>query len=415
MNFVIHRSVLATALAAGVLVGTPLAASASTPAATATSPLSAASATRMLQTVLDARAALWIDTAHANGHAMKAMAMESTHRAAIAVMSAAAVPAEQTAEAGVSAEKADLSSSKEKFSDATVAVSAASLKVSGSCATLTYQQTTKLTMEKVTGSEPPVMADSVKRTATFTLQGSTWKLANVQHVTGASSSLLDALPTTAQVETAIAKRPALSAVIDGQSPASISGAPKTPTTVQLKGLTALGAHTTVMRPMIASYNYGAMISYATSHWNSGDTQFPIWSEDCVNFISRALWHGGWAMDSTWKGGYKTVSIGGGGHSGSSFARVSISTPAFIRSADWFNYANKTSHRTHTTNNVWNMGLADVWQADWNRDGHIDHSMLVTAMSSTDKFVTEHTNNALNKSMKLIIKQNPGTTWYASVT
>jgi len=341
---------------------------------------------------------------------MTAMSVPNTHQMALAVMSSESASTEQVAEVAVNDEKSQLAASNEKFSDATVDISNVVLNVSGSTATVAYQQLTTLTLEQATGMEPPVMADSVKRTATFKLQGASWKLSAVQHVTGSDASLIDALPTKAYTEAAEAAEARLSPVhndISGQSPASTSGGPGPITAQQLKGLGIKGVTTTNYRPMWSSYNYTAMVNYATSHWNKGDSRFPIFGEDCVNFVSRALYNGGWSFDKTWFSGFRN------------YPHVSGPVPyyghAFTVSADWFVYANGTSHRTHTTNNVWNLGYADVLQADWNRDGHIDHSMFITAISSNDKFITEHTNNALNKSMKLILAQNPNTIWYASVT
>lgn len=57
-----------------------------------------------------------------------------------------------------------------------------------------------------------------------------------------------------------------------------------------------------------------------------------------------------------------------------------------------------------------MGLADVLQMDFQRDGSIDHTMMVTYVASSDLYLSYHTTDTLNRSLSSIIASYPSA-WY----
>jgi hypothetical protein len=81
--------------------------------------------------------------------------------------------------------------------------------------------------------------------------------------------------------------------------------------------------------------------------------------------------------------------------------------------NWYWFAKK-SHRTKLMSSVWDAAVGDVIQADWNHDGKIDHTMIVTKDTGRDLLMTYHTTNRVNYSLKKIIDHNRsrGSKYYA---
>ncbi|MFI1976569.1 amidase domain-containing protein [Streptomyces wedmorensis] len=155
----------------------------------------------------------------------------------------------------------------------------------------------------------------------------------------------------------------------------------------------------------SGYNYGNMASYADRHWKRGNSDYRVYGNDCTNFISQAMRAGGWGTTS-----------------GSAMSRKDNNkwfyasftwTTSYTRAGaeNWYWFASKHSKRTKILNNVWHMVRSDVLQADWRRDGIIDHSMIVTARTSNEAYLTYHTPSTHNKKLSTIVAQNRGAWWY----
>ncbi|MBT2529750.1 amidase domain-containing protein [Streptomyces sp. ISL-99] len=161
----------------------------------------------------------------------------------------------------------------------------------------------------------------------------------------------------------------------------------------------------------ASYNYSAMVRYADKHWKSASDDYRTYGNDCTNFISQVMRAGGWRMTS------------------GSFASRKDNKKWFYAShtwttsytwagaENWYWFALKYSHRTKSLNNVWKLGLADVLQANWKprRDNIIDHTMVVTKKYRGTPYLTYHTGNTHNKSLRKLLADSPNAAWYAHRT
>ncbi|WP_251062200.1 MULTISPECIES: amidase domain-containing protein [unclassified Streptomyces] len=66
-------------------------------------------------------------------------------------------------------------------------------------------------------------------------------------------------------------------------------------------------------------------------------------------------------------------------------------------------------------NVWKLAYADVLQADWKRDNNIDHTMIVTKKYNGTPYLTYHTSDTHNKSLKKLLSDHPRAWWYAHRT
>jgi hypothetical protein len=149
----------------------------------------------------------------------------------------------------------------------------------------------------------------------------------------------------------------------------------------------------------AQLNRNAIVSYAYTYWqnyNPSYRRFDNYGQggDCTNFVSQALRAGGWPDVTGW---YQSTS------------------------AWWYNYLNQTytwinahywwwfTHdrpRGFITDSDRNLLVGDILQIDFNRDGYIDHSMIVTYKDSNDLYLTYHTNDTLNRPLSSIYSQYP---------
>jgi hypothetical protein len=151
-------------------------------------------------------------------------------------------------------------------------------------------------------------------------------------------------------------------------------------------------------------NYSAMVTYAVRYWDNYNAAYRNFAAngghgDCTNFISQALRAGGW-QDVL---GYYTWD-----------------------SAWWYNSANQTytwagaenwSHfaptRTTHLSNIWQMSIADILQFDFNKDGVMDHTMIVTKKTSNEIYMTYHTTDTLNRILSSLQSLYANSAWWYS--
>jgi hypothetical protein len=135
-----------------------------------------------------------------------------------------------------------------------------------------------------------------------------------------------------------------------------------------------------------------MAQYALD-WANGanDKEFPSEGDDCTNFVSQALYKGGWPRVATdwW-------------HRGDN-SKWDFFKGRFL---DWASYtwagaANlnqfvQISDRVDTLYNIWDATLGDLLFTDWDPnntpDGQIDHVMIVTGVDTEHgvPFISQHT-------------------------
>ncbi|MFD5691853.1 amidase domain-containing protein [Streptomyces rubiginosohelvolus] len=159
----------------------------------------------------------------------------------------------------------------------------------------------------------------------------------------------------------------------------------------------------------ASYNYSKMVSYANKYWKKHNSAYRTYGNDCTNFISQAVHAGGW-----------------GPKGGALIQRKSnkywfygpakpLTSYTWAGAENWYWFAKKHSKRTKPLDNVWKMASADVLQADFDRNGKIDHTMIVTKKYKGTPYLTYHTTDTHNKSLKKILSDYPRALWYAHRT
>lgn len=119
--------------------------------------------------------------------------------------------------------------------------------------------------------------------------------------------------------------------------------------------------------------------------------------DCTNFVSQAVWYGGWTMTYSYPTWW--YDFGDDDHSYS-----------WGGAHNWW-FFTYLSSRGGLLSNRCDLLIGDVVQADWDPDGTIDHSMMVTYKDGCDIRVSYHTNNTRNRSLADIIDDNPDANFY----
>jgi hypothetical protein len=160
----------------------------------------------------------------------------------------------------------------------------------------------------------------------------------------------------------------------------------------------------------AGYNYGKMISYANKYWKNDNDDYRVYGSDCTNFISQAMLAGGW---NTTAGSFSSRKDNKKWFYGT-FATTTSYT--WAGAENWYWFAVKHSKRTKSLNSVWKLLASDVLQADWKRDGVIDHTMIVTKRGSDGEiYLTYHTPSKHNVKLSTILAKYPNAAWYAHRT
>ncbi|MFD4758921.1 amidase domain-containing protein [Streptomyces sp. NPDC058439] len=283
------------------------------------------------------------------------------------------------------------------YTKATVDVEVTDVSASGSAATLQVSEYTRLylpfTPQEVQEGAPEYEEVSLPHTVRFarTTEG-TWLLASDVAETDGGPA-----PST-QVEGA---DPA--PTDEGGSPDEDEGAKAPPSETTLLPDTGVA----VVKP--TSYNYGKIVSYADKYWKNNNKAYRTYGNDCTNFVSQAMLAGGWGP----KGG---ALIQRTSNKYWFYGPTTFTTSyTWAGAENWYWFAQKHSKRTKILPSVWNLAASDVLQADWDKNGNIDHTMIVTKRYQGTPYLTYHTGATHNKSLAKLLSDHKKTWWYAHRT
>ena len=137
---------------------------------------------------------------------------------------------------------------------------------------------------------------------------------------------------------------------------------------------------------MATYNREAAVAYARKWWNSANPAYPFFSVDCTNFISQCLRAGGAPMY-----GYPNRSKGWWLQGGTWSFSWSVA-----HSLRWFIDSSKQGLRAKRVMNASELQIGDVIFYDFQGDGRIDHSTIVTSMHNGEPYVHAHTSNSADR-------------------
>ena len=150
------------------------------------------------------------------------------------------------------------------------------------------------------------------------------------------------------------------------------------------------------------YYYPSYSAYYARKWAvspNPDYRYFV-DNDCTNFISQALKYGGWpdypGYYTSWYAWWYTWPVQG---------RAWINAHAFY-------VFTRDVNRGYIARSFAEMQVGDILQIDWDRDGHIDHSGIVTSKDVVGTiYVSYHSNNTLDKDINVLVAAFPNANWY----
>ncbi|WP_260610569.1 amidase domain-containing protein [Streptomyces sp. WAC06614] len=267
--------------------------------------------------------------------------------------------------------------------DTRVAVDKAT--VTGGKATVQVTEHTTLTYKKLRGDEPDNTDFRTRYELTLSSKkGGGWELTSIKSQ--------DAGPVA--VNEPVAAKAATVTDDGNQYPDGTPASTKYPAPASAPKVKTGGA-----------YDYNAMAKYAEKYWSSYNPAYRKFNGsggDCTNFISQALNAGGWkpvpGSSTDYRNWWYDAS------KGQSQSWVGANEWA------WFTLSNQ---RATNLANVYQMDIGDILQADFNKDGSKDHSMMVTYRSSKGMpYLTYHSTNTYRKSLASVIASYPDARYFA---
>jgi hypothetical protein len=138
----------------------------------------------------------------------------------------------------------------------------------------------------------------------------------------------------------------------------------------------------------------AAASYASAHACSSchDHYVHYYKDhDCTNFISTALFYGGWQEHGSAK------------NDTSWWYKSSDNHANTWTVADAFSHYLKNSGWADEVSDPQSLRVGDVLQADWYGEGTIEHTMMVTAKDSSGIKLSYHSNDRVNEPLAKIVE------------
>lgn len=278
-----------------------------------------------------------------------------------------------------------------------VMLSSISLSKDGVSATVVLDEMATYFIEKVNGNEPDYAQERNRREWRFVNLVSGWKLVSMSVSSQGGSPLTDhPQPVVEPLE------PDEDPNLEQFDPGPPISEPKGVVQMAVSNGTEGSAST-------LAYNYQAMANYALTYvfnYNSNYKTHP--GNDCTNFISQALHAGGWpearahtcrTCDSAWW--YFHIV---GNPTSLEYASYPWTSVRY-----WYRFA-LTSGRTRLLSSRFYLGLADVVQVDWTNDGRLDHTMMVTRVVDSSRYVTYHSHDRKNLPLAFLRQQYPSASW-----
>ncbi|MET8298725.1 amidase domain-containing protein [Streptomyces sp. NPDC005180] len=271
----------------------------------------------------------------------------------------------------------------EAYSAADTKVTVEHATVTGGKATVQVTEQTTLTYKKVHGDEPNTTGFTTRYELGLTSKkGGDWELQTVTSKENGPVAVNEPVAAKAAVVTD-----------DGnQYPDGTPASTTYPATAKPKTLTG------------GAYNYAAMAQYAEKYWSAYNPAYRKFSGnggDCTNFISQALKAGGWKPVPGTSTDYRNWWYDGDRQSDS-----------WVGANEWAWFI-LSNQRAANLANVYQLDVGDILQADFNRDGSKDHSMMVTYRSKAGMpYLTYHSTNTYRKSLASIIASYPNAKYFA---
>lgn len=135
-----------------------------------------------------------------------------------------------------------------------------------------------------------------------------------------------------------------------------------------------------------AYNRQAAVNYARKWWNGANPAYPTFQVDCTNYISQCLRAGGSPMT-----GYPNRSTGWWIQGRNWSYSWSVA-----HSLRWYLETSKQGLRAKRVMSANELELGDIIFYDFEGDGRVNHSTIVTSIIAGEPLVHAHTSNSENR-------------------
>ncbi|MGE7665341.1 amidase domain-containing protein [Ureibacillus composti] len=147
------------------------------------------------------------------------------------------------------------------------------------------------------------------------------------------------------------------------------------------------------------YNRAAAVAYAQAWWNGNNPNYPAFTDDCTNFISQCLRAGGapmtgypnrargWWITEGWRSGAR----------GNHYPNETWSYSWAVANAFMSNLQNSKSGLTaKQVQSPSELEPGDVICYDFEGDGRINHTTIVTSVYNGVPYINAHTVGSANR-------------------
>lgn len=156
-----------------------------------------------------------------------------------------------------------------------------------------------------------------------------------------------------------------------------------------------------------TYNRTDAANYAVKYAISPNKNYVPWPNNCTNFTSQCLKTGGWKEIGSFS---NRTSTSAWYYTGTTL----YSCYSWSGAHNFFQFmlANRSRGYGYSMASATNnLQVGDIIQIDFNKDGLIDHTMIITKKDKTDTYMSYHTTNTLNKKLSLIFSENKKAAFY----
>lgn len=146
------------------------------------------------------------------------------------------------------------------------------------------------------------------------------------------------------------------------------------------------------------YDYNAMISYAEKWWNDRNLlAYPVYDDDCTNFISQCLVTGGWLTEGSWPDDPRDDNSYW--YCYGFFYNTSYT---WAGAENFFVYATQDSKRTTVLDNAYDLTPSDILQYNFSHaPNDIQHTQICTGWNESP-LMTQHTDDYADRPLSEIL-------------
>ncbi|MEB0003819.1 amidase domain-containing protein [Cryobacterium sp. 10I1] len=151
---------------------------------------------------------------------------------------------------------------------------------------------------------------------------------------------------------------------------------------------------------LSTSDRSAIVAYAYKWAMARNPDFKALDDDCTSFASQALFAGGWQQEIGWPT-----------DQGAWFGGTLLMANAWSRAQSLFDFGYQVTGRFHYAQDAPSAGDITFWiwrKGDGTYNYTFDHTSIVTFTDSTGQpYYTQHTNDHVNKSLTLMLADEPG--------